>query len=64
MEETVYKKFPNPKKCPFCGSDDIMIESKYFGHLFTAYCHNCFIKQSGYTTEKEAVKNWNLRAKD
>lgn len=61
-QHTKYYEFLGAKPCPFCGSDEIFIESAYDGHLFSAYCHNCFIKQSGYVTEAEAKEKWNTRA--
>lgn len=62
MEKLTFKRFKDAERCPFCGSDDVVIKSEYFGHLFTPYCHNCFAAGPGKPTEDEARAFWNRRA--
>lgn len=61
VEKTTFKSLEGMKACPFCNSKDIVLKSEYYGNLFTVYCHNCFVRQSGYITEQQAIEKWNKR---
>lgn len=48
-------------RCPFCGSDDIVIESPVEKDLFHAYCECCFTLGPLAMSDDQAVEEWNKR---
>lgn len=45
------------KPCPYCLSDDIVIDK--LGHLYCATCFSCGMRGPRLTTRDEALEAWN-----
>jgi hypothetical protein len=46
------------RKCPFCQSDDVSVESPYGCGLFRVECGNCNATGPSYDTRKKYGKDW------
>ncbi|WP_227171054.1 Lar family restriction alleviation protein [Enterobacter hormaechei] len=53
-----------PKPCPFCGSDDVSIDSYSNGEIFFGCCRTCGANGPESWEETEAALAWNRRAGD
>ena len=49
------------KPCPFCGSENIIIEEGPISGGFCATCNSCFALGPWSSCEDEAIKTWNER---
>lgn len=48
------------KPCPFCGSENIMLDKTKEDTLHLAVCRNCVAQVSGFTRDG-AIRAWNRR---
>lgn len=48
------------KPCPFCGSENIMLDKTKEDILHLAVCRNCVAQVSGFTRDG-AIRAWNRR---
>ncbi|MBQ6969820.1 MAG: Lar family restriction alleviation protein [Synergistaceae bacterium] len=53
------------KPCPFCGGEAILAQQEYsLGYHFLVCCSQCGFEQHVYTSQAEAVADWNKRVDD
>ncbi|MBX2848915.1 MAG: Lar family restriction alleviation protein [Acidiferrobacterales bacterium] len=49
------------KPCPFCGSDNVMVDNIVLNDCFTAFCGDCISKSTNFPDFNDAVDAWNNR---
>ena len=57
------------KKCPFCGSDNVMFildEEQLLENTITGFiwCYRCGFSSDSYYSEEIAAERWNRRVKE
>ena len=51
------------KNCPFCGEEGVLNSTKEFSNqeYASVNCSKCLVKTMVFSTEKKAIKAWNIR---
>lgn len=52
------------KKCPFCGSERVMLNSSGKAVFYWVICDSCEAEGPSASTKKEAVEEWNAARRD
>lgn len=50
------------KPCPFCGSENVMIDDLFDNGTHTVFCGDCQSKSPNCCEYNDAVESWNTRA--
>ena len=62
MEQESKRMNEELKPCPFCGGEVGI--SQIYDWSFRVYCSNCDIEIDGFSTEEEAIDEWNRRVEE
>lgn len=52
------------ERCPFCNGEAYVLDQLHIFSRASVCCTSCHARTAYYSTVKQAVDNWNMRADD